>query len=130
MTTSEHLDRIKAQCEYLLETESYSILARHQPCGCLVCNCADEEQCHGCGARNCGTHPVGSIPNPVYLKRRPSHAEAGWRGTIAAIDGLSDVNTCDQWCRGNMPEAADAILEDIIAAWPKELLQPLTQTIP
>lgn len=30
-------------------------LAREQPCGCLVCTCEDEERCHGCGAKNCGT---------------------------------------------------------------------------
>lgn len=27
---------------------------RNQPCGCIVCFCADEERCHGCGARSCG----------------------------------------------------------------------------
>ena len=41
-------------------------LARNQPCGCVVCRCEDEERCGGCGAKNCGTHPVGQIPNPVY----------------------------------------------------------------
>lgn len=42
------------------------ILARDQPCGCIVCKCHDEEHCYGCGAKNCGTHKVGQIPNPVY----------------------------------------------------------------
>lgn len=42
-------------------------LAKHQPCGCVVCWCEDERQCHGCGAKNCGSHPVGAIPNPVYV---------------------------------------------------------------
>ncbi len=41
-------------------------LAKHQPCGCVVCTCGDESQCHGCGAKSCGTHEVGDIPNPVY----------------------------------------------------------------
>ncbi len=41
-------------------------LAKHQPCGCVVCTCGDEERCHGCGARSCGTHPVGALPSPVY----------------------------------------------------------------
>lgn len=41
-------------------------LAQHQPCGCQVCICEDDEQCQGCGAKPCGTHPVGEIPEPVY----------------------------------------------------------------
>jgi hypothetical protein len=47
-------------------------LARHQPCGCVICWCEDEEQCHGCGAKHCGTHPIGEIPNPVYATSQPS----------------------------------------------------------
>jgi len=42
------------------------LLAKQQPCGCVICTCEDEIQCQGCGAKNCGTHPVGEIPNPVY----------------------------------------------------------------
>ena len=49
------------------------VLAREQPCGCIVCRCEDEHQCHGCGAKNCGTHPLGQIPNPVY--EEPTHAK-------------------------------------------------------
>lgn len=41
-------------------------LAKHQTCGCIICSCEDTERCHGCGARNCGNHPVGQIPNPIY----------------------------------------------------------------
>lgn len=29
--------------------------AREHPCGCVVCVCEDERQCHGCGAKSCGT---------------------------------------------------------------------------
>lgn len=43
------------------------LLAKHQPCGCVVCTCEDDEQCQGCGATHCGTHELGRIPNPVYL---------------------------------------------------------------
>lgn len=45
------------------------VLVRHQTCGCIVCICEDDEQCQGCGAKSCGTHPVGEIPNPVYVNR-------------------------------------------------------------
>ena len=39
------------------------VLAKHQPCGCVLCTCEDEERCHGCGAKNCGTHEVGKFPS-------------------------------------------------------------------
>ncbi|MEZ2742630.1 hypothetical protein ACBP93_08360 [Paenalcaligenes hominis] len=46
-------------------------LARHQPCGCVVCYCENQERCLGCGAKYCGTHEVGEIPNPVYVDHIP-----------------------------------------------------------
>lgn len=49
-------------------------LARHQPCGCVICACEDDEQCQGCGAKNCGKHPEGEIPNPVYENSEADHA--------------------------------------------------------
>ena len=36
------------------------VLAKHQPCGCVICTCEDEQQCQGCGAKHCGNradHP-------------------------------------------------------------------------
>jgi len=42
------------------------LFAKHQPCGCVVCTCEDDEKCQGCGAHWCGTHPVPEIPIPVY----------------------------------------------------------------
>ena len=48
------------------------VLAKHQPCGCVVCTCEDEVRCHGCGAKHCGTHPVGQIPNKVYIQSTPT----------------------------------------------------------
>jgi len=41
-------------------------LTKYQPCGCVICTCEDDHQCHGCGAKNCGTHPVGVLPQAVY----------------------------------------------------------------
>lgn len=41
-------------------------LARHQPCGCIICNCESAERCSGCGAKHCGNHPLLAIPNPIY----------------------------------------------------------------
>ena len=42
------------------------MLVKYQPCGCVICTCDDEVQCQGCGAKMCGTHPIGENPDPVY----------------------------------------------------------------
>lgn len=42
------------------------LLAKHQPCGCVICTCGDPDRCHGCGAQNCGKHPPGLFPSTVY----------------------------------------------------------------
>jgi hypothetical protein len=61
-------------------------LARHQPCGCIVCHCDDPIQCHGCGAKNCGTHEPGEIPDPLY-ETHPLMAEnAELRAALEYVD--------------------------------------------
>ena len=66
-----------AQIDVAIETARTALasepllLAKNQSCGCIVCTCGDEERCHGCGAKHCGTHPVGLIPNPVYASQPP-----------------------------------------------------------
>lgn len=52
----------------------------------------------------------------------PLPAVAGWRSTIAAIEWMHDPACCDADCRGGMPEIANELTRDIIAAWPEELL--------
>ena len=57
------------------------------PCGCVTCICADEGQCHGCGARSCGTQTccikrkVAMVPEErlqaVVAALRLAH---GWMG--------------------------------------------------
>lgn len=44
------------------------VLARSQPCGCITCWCEDDVQCQGCGAKSCGGHEVGEIPNPIFIE--------------------------------------------------------------
>lgn len=53
------------------------MLAKYQSCGCVICTCEDEEQCHGCGARMCGTHPGKPIPHPIYERHAPEPAAQG-----------------------------------------------------
>jgi hypothetical protein len=63
------------------------ILAREQPCGCIVCRCEDEQHCHGCGAKKCGAtdcvlkdpndpRAMYSIPNSHPLARVAKLVEA------------------------------------------------------
>jgi hypothetical protein len=38
---------------------------RALPCGCTECVCADDEQCHGCGAKFCTEHaPASPVDSP------------------------------------------------------------------
>lgn len=58
---------LTARLAKVLGDEAYSgrQLARRQPCGCIICYCEDDDGCTGCGAKHCGTHALGKIPNPV-----------------------------------------------------------------
>lgn len=49
-----------------MTTAAEPLLARHQPCGCVVCYC-EGMQCQGCGAKNCGNHASGELSDPVYV---------------------------------------------------------------
>lgn len=59
-------------------------LAKHQPCGCVICDCEGQERCFGCGAKHCGTHPFGEIPNPVYERNT-------WSDLQSDNDALRDI---------------------------------------
>ncbi len=52
------------------------LLARYQPCGCILCSCENEEnKCRGCGTKHCGNHALGELPNPVYDLKPPTLEE-------------------------------------------------------
>ena len=129
MTTSEHLQRIKAKCESLLELAAKrtpgkwirtSNLATHIICassenaGNLVCDCPDSS-------------PDGDHfdRDATFIASCAGPAEAGWRATIAAIDGFQRLS---KW---NFPgwEGDHGIISEIegeidaiLAAWPEEIL--------
>ena len=49
-------DAIRAAAKVLgISAPPTRTLAKHQPCGCVVCTCEDEIQCQGCGSRKCNT---------------------------------------------------------------------------
>ena len=65
-------------------------LARVQYCGCIVCACENDEQCLGCGAKHCGTHPVGEIPNPIYEDTSLSITHLAKGATMNATNWTKD----------------------------------------
>jgi DNA repair exonuclease SbcCD ATPase subunit len=73
-------------------------LQRNQPCGCIVCVCEDNEQCHGCGAKHCGTHPIGEIPNPAYIPMTP-HAMTMEQVITLESGGQGAVNVALRLCQ-------------------------------
>jgi len=76
MTTTEHLQKIKAECERLLAFSERATISNYFTC---------EGRC-----------------------------EAGWRSTIAAIDGFMSE---ESWSF-----AIEESINKILAAWPTELL--------
>ena len=92
------------------------LLAKHQPCGCVVCTCEDDTQCHGCGAHYCGTHPVGQIPNPVYEPDQSSELDI-LRARVAELEALlRRVDTYFQHTGkvGDLPISVHALLPKLI----------------
>lgn len=88
-------------------------LARNQPCGCVTCICADLEKCHGCGAKNCGTHEAGVIPNPVYkdhpLSARITSLECALVTMREALQEAMEASR-EQWVRSINIEQCNAAL--------------------
>ncbi len=122
MTTSEHLQRIKAKCESLLE-----LAAKRTP-GKWDCvqNVIETRKGDICIARVYARDDDGcDMPTGTFIASCAGPAEAGWRATIAAIDGFQRLS---KW---NFPgwEGDHGIISEIegeidaiLAAWPEELL--------
>lgn len=104
MTTTEHLQLIKAECERLLA------LSEADPrWWCPVClrevspQMVRYDETHdGCGALVEWQESAQNAP-----------AEAGWRATIGVIDMSTQMINTD----------LTFIVDEILAAWPLELLQ-------
>jgi hypothetical protein len=120
MTTEEHLIKIKAKCEQLLE-----LSARRAPGKwklskrlkgifiCLANAYKVGEPSDVCRIWNCSR----SEGNADFIAACAGPAEAGWKATIKTID-FALMETAD-----DMPyNTFDRILGAIIAAWPEELL--------
>ncbi|WP_299949110.1 hypothetical protein [uncultured Ruegeria sp.] len=88
-------------------------LARNQPCGCIVCHCEDDEQCQGCGAKSCGNHPVGEIPNPVY--EQPQQADVQGANFLKRVAAHLALNAHIKDAKGNTQVAHNVGVDTAIA---------------
>lgn len=143
MTTSEHLQKIKAKCQELLA------IAERRTAGRWVTPTdenwdvweqeGDDVGAHclaSCGPkRNFSRGMTSSMANAAYIAACAGPAEAGWRATIAAIDdwlglyvytdgfadGAPDASPHDK-IRKEIASMARCSLNHIITAWPDEML--------
>lgn len=76
LSVKPHLFETKVLYAAPQPTEQQPELAKYQPCGCVVCTCDHETQCQGCGAKHCGTHPIGQLYKPAYQQPVPDDRAA------------------------------------------------------
>jgi hypothetical protein len=113
MEMVEHLQRIRTKCEELLAVAEKRTPGEwetdiHAKSPCVF---TEEGDFLALDAHSSDATFIASCAGP---------AEAGWRSTIAAIDGFLK---CEElFDRHYQVGTAEAALDDIIAAWPKEML--------
>jgi hypothetical protein len=68
-----------------LAGEQEAVLAKYQPCGCIICTCESnaDNRCLGCGAKHCGSHPLGEFQNPLYTPTAQWVSVEDVRGAVA-----------------------------------------------
>jgi len=123
MTTTEHLEKIKAKCLANLA------LAENRTQGTWEWKAGKEIEYDPyidlmCGYKvvlgprhdgNFGSQLISTPSDRTYIAACAGAAESGWKSTIAAIETaqlLESVNS----------DITNAIVDAIIAAWPEELL--------
>src|SRR5690606_3602352 len=58
-------EAITAAVEYALAQQPAApTIAKHQPCGRVICTCEDEQQCQGCGAKHYGRQALSRLTDP------------------------------------------------------------------
>lgn len=103
MTNTEHLQRIRARCVELLA------IAEKRKEGKWIARDDDVINKKGDYIAACFSNYDGR--NSAFIAYCAGSAEAGWRATIAAIDGLLATDGANYKC-----------VDAIIAAWPEDLL--------
>jgi hypothetical protein len=124
MNTQKHLQAIKDKCQELLAIAEKRTPGRwHAPLGfeTHVVSHDDTEAVTKCHE---SPRPFGAdISNAAFIASCAVAAEAGWRATIAAIDCYLFHRKSNQGGWQGDCNARERMKDDIIAAWPPELLQ-------
>ena len=108
MTTQEHLNAIVAKCKSLLELAERRTQGSWTPDGGWVAK----------GYTVIATTHHGSRhADSAYIAACAGSAEAGWRATIAAIEGIQSLHHSEG------PRGTYEMCSAILAAWPEELLK-------
>jgi hypothetical protein len=114
MTTTEHLQLIKSECERLLAIAEKRTQGNWTWGMRYIASPQDSREIamipHGLPC----THGHEWTDNASYIAACSGRAEAGWRSTIAAIDLIFELHSLD------IPELT--VTKTILAAWPIELL--------
>ena len=130
MNTQEHLQKIKAKCQKLLAIAEKRTVGKwhifevdHKYPGIE----ADEDSIVIYGLKNDGAGVRTGIKDAAFIASCAGSAEAGWRATIAAIDDTLNVDQAlseevQKITTQMMITANGRMVEQIIAAWPQELL--------
>lgn len=135
MTTKEHLDKIVAKIDQLLELAEKRTQGKWTS-GVRYVACPSD-------SREIAMIPFGVectpnhewFQNGIFIAACAGPAEAGWRATKAAIegwlglfvymngfaDGAPDASAHDKLCN-EIASIAKTNIQKIIAAWPEELL--------
>jgi hypothetical protein len=128
MTTTEHLQLIKAECERLLaiaEKRTQGEWKLRPPTKddlpVFCCRANGEMTAAGAATRN-----ESSESNATFIAACAGRAEAGWRATIGVIDSIlpywEDALTDSSMCKTGCFSEWNLQAQPIILAWPIELL--------
>lgn len=107
MTQQEHLNRIRARCVELLE------IAEKRTPGAWD-GVESEGDYFGDTLIGLGSAYEGWQNDVAFIASCAGAAEAGWKATIAAIDGIEEMDESTY--------IYNFIASNIIASWPAELL--------
>lgn len=127
MTTSEHLQRIKAKCESLLELASKRT-PRKWAKNTYKPHVAGESVTHSVDGPPSDFMYLQEESDATFIASCAGPAEAGWRATIAAIDGIEAFFCAIAYIDPSSSEERESRIhmviarDSIVAAWPEELL--------
>ncbi len=114
MNTEEHLNKIREKCRELLAIAEKRTQGWWTNAGENIYTASHPSQ-HIANS-NSANFRIGNSSNAAFIAACAGPAEAGWRATIAAIDWIVSIR------RNEGPEGSYEMLNNILSAWPEELL--------